>query len=217
MKILVAEDDRVSRQILTTSLEKWGYECIVTLDGGEAWRELQKDDAPKLAILDWMMPELDGVELTRRIRALNHPVPTYIMMLTAKADKKSVVEGLQSGANDYLTKPMELNELRARVHVARQMVDLQTQLARRVADLERAMQEVHSLQGLLPICCYCKKIRDGQDYWQDVEDYVVDRSAVSFSHGVCPGCCDRMKEEFSTQVHRVRSAEETETELATAV
>src|SRR3954462_2634149 len=84
MKILVAEDDRVSRQILTNALVRWGYETVVTLDGAEAWAELQKPDAPAMAILDWMMPELDGVELTRRVRALKRPAPTYLMLLTAR-------------------------------------------------------------------------------------------------------------------------------------
>ena len=196
MKILVAEDDRVSRQILTTSLTKWGYEVIVTLDGAQAWQELLNSNAPAMAILDWMMPEIDGLELTRRARTLVRPVPTYIMLLTARADKESIVAGLESGANDYLTKPVDLNELRARVHVGRQMVELQTQLAERVSQLEQALDDVQSLRGLLPICCYCKKIRDGQDYWQEVEDYLCNHSDVTFSHGICPSCTGEMLADF---------------------
>lgn len=196
MKVLLAEDDRVSRKILITSLEKWGYETLVTFDGSQAWEELQKPDAPAMIILDWMMPGLDGLELTRRVRALARPVATYIMLLTAKSDKESIVAGLEAGANDYLAKPMDLNELRARVHVGRQMIDLENQLADRVSQLERALADVQSLQGLLPICCYCKKIRDGGDYWQEVEDYMSARSEVSFSHGVCPTCTDSMRASF---------------------
>jgi DNA-binding response OmpR family regulator len=188
MKILVAEDDRVSRQILTTSLTKWGYEVMVTLDGEQAWEELQKRDAPVMAILDWMMPGLDGVELTRQVRSLSRPTPTYIMLLTARADKQSIVAGLEVGANDYLTKPVDLAELRARVHVGRQMVELQTQLADRVGQLEQALADVQSLRGLLPICCYCKKVRDGQDYWREVEDYLANHGELRFSHGICPEC-----------------------------
>ena len=142
MKVLVAEDDRVSRQILINALGKWGYEIVVTFDGAQAWEELQKSDAPAMAILDWMMPGLDGVELTRRVRTLVQPVPTYIMLLTARADKESIVAGLETGANDYLTKPVDLNELRARVHVGRQMVEVQRQLAARVAQLEQALNDV---------------------------------------------------------------------------
>ena len=188
MKILVAEDDRVSRQILTTSLTKWGYDVVVTLNGAQAWQELLSSQAPAMAILDWMMPEIDGLELTRRARTLVRPVPTYIMLLTARADKESIVAGLESGANDYLTKPVNLNELRARVHVGRQMVELQTQLADRVTQLEQALTDVRSLRGLLPICCYCKKIRDGLDYWQEVEDYLANHSEVTFSHSIFPAC-----------------------------
>jgi sigma-B regulation protein RsbU (phosphoserine phosphatase) len=199
MKILVAEDDRVSRQILTTSLTKWGYEVLVTLDGAQAWEELQKSDAPAMAILDWMMPGMDGIELTRRVRSVARQVPTYIMLLTARADKESIVAGLEAGANDYLTKPVDLSELRARVHVGRQMVDLQTQLAERVGQLEQALADVNSLRGLLPICCYCKKVRDGEDYWQEVEDYLANQSDVRFSHGVCPTCTATMKAEFRSR------------------
>lgn len=200
MKILVAEDDRVSRQILTTSLAKWGYEVVITFDGTQAWGELQKSDAPAMAILDWMMPGMDGTELTRRVRTLVRPVPTYIMLLTARVDKESIVAGLEAGANDYLTKPVELGELRARVHVGRQMVEVQTQLAARVQQLEQALADVQSLQGLLPICCYCKKVRDNQDYWQEVEDYLSHHGEVQFSHGVCPACTAGMQAEFRSRV-----------------
>ncbi|HEY3900060.1 MAG TPA: response regulator [Chthoniobacter sp.] len=200
MKILVAEDDRVSRQILTTSLSKWGYEVHVTLDGEQAWEELQKDNAPAMAILDWMMPGMDGIELTRQVRAVSRRVPTYIMMLTARADKESIVAGLAVGANDYLTKPVDLNELRARVDVGRQMITLQTQLAHRVSQLEQALTDVRSLRGLLPICCYCKKVRDSQDYWQEVEDYMANHTDVQFSHGVCPPCKEHIQTEFRSRV-----------------
>jgi DNA-binding response OmpR family regulator len=196
MKILVAEDDRVSRQILTISLTKWGYEVVPTFDGNQAWDELQKEDAPSLAILDWMMPGIDGIDLVKRVRALARPVQTYVMLLTARVDKQSIVAGLQAGANDYLTKPVELDELRARVHVARQMVELQSQLAQRVSELEQALADVQSLRNLLPICSYCKRVRDGQDYWQEVEDYLSDHADVRFSHGVCPSCTQQMREEF---------------------
>jgi DNA-binding response OmpR family regulator len=196
MKILVAEDDRVSRQILTTSLTKWGYDVLVTLDGVQAWEELQRCDAPAMVILDWMMPGLDGLDLTYRIRSMARPVPTYVMLLTARADKESIVAGLEAGANDYLTKPVDLNELRARVHVGRQMVEVQTQLAERIVQLEHALTDVQNLRGLLPICCYCKKVRDGQDYWQEVEDYLGNQSEVQLSHGVCPTCSAGMKHEF---------------------
>lgn len=203
MKILVAEDDRVSRHILTTSLTKWGYEVLVTLDGAEAWEQLQMSDAPAMAILDWMMPGIDGVELTRRVRGLTRKVPTYIMLLTARVDKESIVAGLEAGANDYLTKPVELAELRARVQVGRQMIELQTQLAERVTQLEQALADVRSLRDLLPICCYCKKVRDGQDYWQEVEDYLANHGDITFSHGICPTCTTEMRAEFQ----RARSPE----------
>jgi sigma-B regulation protein RsbU (phosphoserine phosphatase) len=200
MKILVAEDDRVARQILNNSLTKWGYDVHMTFDGEQAWEELQKVNAPAMAILDWMMPGMDGLQLTRQVRTLDKRVPTYVMLLTARSDRESVVAGLEVGANDYLTKPVDLNELRARVNVGREMVALQTQLAHRVTQLERALADVRSLRGLLPICCYCKKVREGDDYWQEVEDYLANHGDVHFSHGVCPTCKDEVASEFRAGV-----------------
>lgn len=188
MKILIAEDDPVSRRVLAATLDKFGYEVVVTVDGAEAWAALQSADAPHLAILDWMMPELDGIEICRRVRATPKATPPYLILLTAKSDKEDVVTGLDAGANDYLTKPFDRAELRARVQVGAQVLELQRSLATRLHELETALSQVKQLQGLLPICSYCKKIRDEQNYWQRVESYLTDHTDVLFSHGICPDC-----------------------------
>ncbi len=189
MKVLIAEDDPVSRRVLAATLGKFGYEVVAAADGAEAWAALQRDDAPSIAILDWMMPELDGVEICRRVRALpTTTTPPYLILLTAKSGKEDVVIGLDAGANDYLTKPFDRAELRARVQVGAHVLELQANLATRVRELEAALSEVKQLQGLLPICSYCKKIRDEQNHWHRVESYISEHAEVEFSHGICPTC-----------------------------
>jgi CheY-like chemotaxis protein len=188
MKVLIAEDDAGSRRVLVATLDKFGYEVVIAADGAEAWAVLQSADAPHLAILDWMMPEIDGVELCRRVRDLYTVTPPYLILLTAKSGKEDVVTGLDAGANDYLTKPFDRAELRARVQVGAYVLELQRNLAARVRELEATLSQVKQLQGLLPICSYCKKIRDGHNYWHRVESYLSEHAEVEFSHGICPAC-----------------------------
>ena len=129
MRILIAEDDFTSRGMLAAVLKKAGHEPVETVNGLEAWEALQKPDAPRLVILDWMMPEMDGLEVLRRVRALPGDRPPYILMLTSKTDKAEIIAGLDAGANDYLPKPFDVGELRARVEVGRRMVEMQDALA----------------------------------------------------------------------------------------
>jgi sigma-B regulation protein RsbU (phosphoserine phosphatase) len=188
MKVLIAEDEPDSRQLLQIMVGKWGYEAVATSDGVEAWEALRPEDAPQLALLDIMMPRMDGLEVCRRVRELRRPVPVYIIMLTAKTLPREIVTGLQAGADDYLTKPFDSGELRARIKVGERILDLQRNLAMRVAELEEALSRVKQLQGLLPICSYCKKIRDDHNYWQQVESYISKHSEAQFSHSICPDC-----------------------------
>lgn len=142
MKVLIAEDDAISRRLLEATLLKWGYQVELAQDGEEAFAALQQRDAPQLAILDWMMPGIDGVEVCRRIRRQTTETPTYIILLTAKGNKEDVVAGLESGADDYLTKPFERLELKARIEVGKRVVDLQKKLAERVRELDQTLTEL---------------------------------------------------------------------------
>ena len=204
MKILIAEDDMISRSLLETTLVRWGYEVVVTCDGTAAWEVLQSADAPPLAILDWMMPGMDGIEVCRRVRRAATRTPPYLILLTAKGRREDIVMGLRSGADDYVTKPFNREELRARVQVGVRMVDLQHSLADRVNALEEALARVKQLHGLLPICSYCKKIRDDRNYWQQVESYISEHSEAQFSHSICPDCYEgRVKPELD-QLRRLQ-------------
>jgi two-component system cell cycle response regulator len=128
VRILIADDDATSRLILGAVLQKYGHEVVVTSDGIAAWDEMREPDAPKIAILDWMMPGLTGVDVCRRVRGLASDEPPYLILLTAMGAKSDIVAGLEAGADDYLAKPFDHAELRARVDVGRRMVDLQGRL-----------------------------------------------------------------------------------------
>jgi DNA-binding response OmpR family regulator len=186
MRILIADDDFVSQLQVEAALSRHGYESTVVSNGAEAWSVLQ-EQSPKLAILDWAMPQLDGIQLCRRIRNTPLLAGTYLILLTANSGRDELLTGLEAGANDYLVKPFDPEELAARVRVAAQVVHLQGELAQRIEELEQAVTRINGLEKLLPICCYCKKIRD-DDHWREIDSYISNHTDVLFSHGICPAC-----------------------------
>ena len=192
MRILIAEDDAVARRVLRALLSKWGYQVSTCTDGAAAWETLQAADAPSLVVLDWTMPKMDGLEVCQKLRALPEGRLTYVILLTAREREEDIVAGLEAGADDYVTKPFHTEELRARVKVGARVVGLQRSLAERVTELEEALARVKYLRGLLPICAYCKKIRNDHNYWQQVESYVAEHSDAQFSHSICPGCYEQV-------------------------
>ncbi len=191
LAVLVADDDPVSRTVVAAILRRGGYAVRMASDGAEAWNVLQTTKPPPLAVIDWMMPGLDGPEICRRLRTLATQTPTYVILLTSRDAPADVVAGLEAGADDYVTKPPKEDELLARVSVGVRVVKLQQALADRVRCLEEALSNIKQLQGLLPICSYCKSIRDDQNYWRRVESYLSEHSGVQFSHGFCPDCYER--------------------------
>jgi len=190
MKILIAEDDRISRRLLEITLERLDFEVVLTEDGAQALEVLNGPDAPQLAILDWMMPKLDGVEVCREIRSQERDKYTYIIFLTARGQKKDIITALESGADDYLIKPFDPQELRSRLQVGLRVLKLESALAGKVEELEQAIQHVKTLQGLLPICMYCKKIRDDSDSWHRLESYIERHTGAMFTHSLCSDCRD---------------------------
>jgi sigma-B regulation protein RsbU (phosphoserine phosphatase) len=192
MRILIADDDRMSTVMLGSTLEKWGFETVVVQDGDAAWERIVGAEPPALVIADWMMPKLDGIELCRRIRATPPASPMYVILLTSRTSRQDLVAGLEAGADDYLTKPFDPDELRARIHVGQRTLDL--------------MASVKRLTGLLPICTYCKRIRSDTDYWEQVDSYITDHTDARFSHGVCPSCLAKALEEPAPDAIPTRKA-----------
>jgi len=187
VKILLAEDDPLYARLLQRLLES-EYEVRLARDGVEAWEALQAENPPQLAVLDWLMPRMDGIEVCRQVRQRPEMASTYMILLTSRDRIKDILAGFAAGADDYLVKPCDPEELRARVRVGRRVVELQSALAAHVAQLKQALASVRQLQGLLPICAYCKRIRNDQNYWEQLETYVSEHSEASFSHGICPNC-----------------------------
>lgn len=198
MSILIVDDTREAREILGVLLESAGYRDILFAEsaaaaferlgiGGSGAAPIDVD----VILMDVRMPDLDGVETCRRIKAVERYCDTPIIMVTAMAATGFLEAAFAAGAADYLTKPINQVELLARMRSA---LKLKREMDRRKAreqELEQALREVKVLQGLLPICSHCKKIRNDQNKWQPVESYITAHSNVDFSHGICPECLDK--------------------------
>lgn len=178
MKILAVEDDLVARKILVQALNRLGYEVIEASDGVEALRVLESEPV-RVVVSDWLMPEMDGLDLCRRVRARVDAEYTYFILLTSRtADHANQREAIEAGVDDFLTKPLDLQELWMRLRVAERILRYATQ--------------VQQLEAFLPICSYCKKVRDDHNYWQQIEAYINQRTGSEFSHSICPDCYSRI-------------------------
>jgi len=206
MKLLVADDDPVTRGLLEGVLGTLVFDVVLAHDGVQALEVLGGDDPPPIAILDWMMPGMTGVEVCRKLRDRAPSGPIYVLIVTSRERTEDLVAALDAGADDYVTKPFQVEELRARVGVGLRVATLQRGLADRVTELERALAHVTRLQGLLPICMYCKKIRNDQNYWTQVETYVSDHSGARFSHSICPECRTKHIEPELERIRQARAA-----------
>lgn len=188
MRILVAEDEKVTRMRLEKTLSQWGFEVESFPNGEAAWERLCGEDPPRICIIDWLMPEMEGPELCRRVREKFPEEYFYLIILSARQGVDNLIEGLSAGADDYVTKPFIGRELRSRIDVGVRVIGLERMLATKVHQLETALEDVKKLRGLLPICSYCNKIRNDNDYWEQVESYITRFSEVEFSHSICPSC-----------------------------
>jgi sigma-B regulation protein RsbU (phosphoserine phosphatase) len=177
MKILIAEDDFVSVKVLQLSLEREGHDVVVAGDGEEAWK-LFDSNPVRVIVSDWMMPGMDGLELCRKVRARPNTDYTYFIMLTAiNTGRESLRCAMDAGVDDFLSKPLD-----------REVVSMRLRVADRILEYAR---QIRILKELLPICMYCKRIRDDGDYWQQVESYLHAHTGSNFSHGICPDCFTR--------------------------
>lgn len=178
MKILAVEDDPVARAILHQALLRLGHEVIEAKDGAEALRLLAREPV-RLIVSDWVMPELDGLGLCRAVRnRVNADYVYFILLTSQQADVDNQREAIEAGVDDFLTKPLDVQEIWMRLRVAERIL--------------RYATEVRQLEAFLPICGYCKKIRDDQNYWQQIESYINERTGTDFSHSVCPDCYQRV-------------------------
>jgi CheY-like chemotaxis protein len=178
MKILAAEDDRASRAILRRQLAGLGHEVIPAASGEEAWA-LWRTHRPAVVVSDWRMPKLDGLELCRRLRAQGEDEYVYFILLTASgASARNRRLAAAAGVDDFLTKPADVSELWMRLRVAERIL--------------RYTRRVNRLEELMPMCSYCKKVRDDRNYWQQIESYLNERTGAEVSHSVCPECYARV-------------------------
>lgn len=189
MKILIAEDEFTTRMMVQVCLENWGYRVQSVTNGIEAWDILKKPDAPHIAILDWEMPEIDGVEVCRRAKEMDCENPTYIILLTSRDSKQDIVKGFDAGADDYMTKPFNDDELRARVRVAERLVRTQFSLSETVGELRNALNQLEILDTGVVACGACRKIKSNDDgQWYNFDEIVVGELDSRFVGTICPEC-----------------------------
>jgi DNA-binding response OmpR family regulator len=186
--ILVAEDESVTRMLFITQLSKLGFSVIAVENGTRAWEALQAEGAPRLLILDWNMPGIDGPTLCGLIR--KQEIYRYILMVTARSRKEDIISGLNAGADDFLTKPVHIGEFHARLRVGQRLLELEETLGSKINQLSAALEHVKQLQGMLPICMHCKRVRNEQQIWERVETYIEQRSEATFSHALCSECLE---------------------------
>jgi CheY-like chemotaxis protein len=178
VKILAVEDDPVARAILHQALLRLGHEVVDAADGAEALRLLEKEPV-RVIVSDWMMPEMDGLALCRAVRGRVQADYVYFILLTSRtADVDNQREAIEAGVDDFLSKPLNAQDIWMRLRVAERIL--------------RYATEVRQLEAFLPICGYCKKVRDDQNYWQQIESYINERTGTDFSHSVCPDCYQRV-------------------------
>ncbi|NBV20778.1 MAG: response regulator [Proteobacteria bacterium] len=191
MKILIADDDPIIRQVLMNLLSKWGYGVVPTTNGAEAWEVLQHDSTLRIGLFDWFMPEINGMELTRRIRDANI-APFYIILVTARGGKDSLLEALDAGADDFVSKPFDKEILQARIKVGVRSVELQSYLIQRLSTAEAAMQGVAQFKNFIPLCSVCGRAKDLNDQWHKLDlPYQTGTGDTAF-HICCPDCREKI-------------------------
>lgn len=185
MRILIAEDDPVSVRILQLTLENWGHEVVCAGDGSHAWR-LYDAEPFRIVVSDWMMPDMDGLELCQTIRARPKTEYTYFILLTAiNTGGENLRRAMAAGIDDFLAKPLDREAISMRLRVAQRILNFTTEIGR--------------LKDLIPICMYCKRVRDDSDYWQQVETYIHHCTGTNFSHGICPSCFDKQMDSLPSR------------------
>ncbi len=188
MKILVAEDEYTTRLMVQVCLENWGYSVVSVEDGKAAWDILSRDTPPEIAILDWEMTEINGMELCRKIKSMERSTPIHVILLTARDSKNDISQGFDAGADDYITKPFNDDELRARIRVAERIVTIQSSLNSSLQELRQVLDMVEAFDEPIVMCKECLKIESFDGVWKHMPDllkYPVDPRFVEIE---CPDC-----------------------------
>jgi CheY-like chemotaxis protein len=190
-KILVVDDNTANIDVMLRFLEPLGYELAIATSGEKALRVAERF-GPDLILLDVMMPGMDGFETCRRLKAPPLSLEAPVIFVTAKKETDDIVRGFQCGGVDYVSKPIRQEEVASRIEThlrLRHLISVQAEL---IDQLQAARGELKILSGLLPICSYCKKIRDDQGYWHQIEAYIHKHSHAEFSHGLCEACAAKL-------------------------
>lgn len=188
-RVLLAEDNDQARVALLALLQRRGYDVTVVNDGLAALNLLSAPNPPSLALIDWEMPRLSGVEVCSTLRKMNGDRYTYIMMLTARDAPADVRAGFAAGVDDFLSKPIDGDQLLARMHCGERILALKARDVERISELEDALTEMRQMKRLVPICMHCRRVRYGSEYWREIDAY-VDEEGGELSLAVCPGCTD---------------------------
>jgi phosphoserine phosphatase RsbU/P len=172
-KVLIVEDDPIARRFMSALMEKLGHEVELAENGMEAWKIFDRKPV-SLIISDWAMPELDGLELCKKVRARRETAYTYFILLTSKSSKENYLQAMMAQVDDFLTKPLDQDELTIRLWVANRILGYTAR--------------IQQLEDILPVCSYCKKVRDEKNDWYDLARYLAREGKTAFSHGICPEC-----------------------------
>lgn len=175
-KVHIVEDDKTTRRLLENATSKLGYAVKTYEDGQEAWKAFQTD-RPQVVISDWMLPSMDGLELCRKLRESMRESYTYFVLISAQQrSHDNLKQAVNAGVDDFLKKPIASEEIWNRMRVAERILNFTHQVRR--------------LESLIPICCYCKKVRNDGDLWEQIEQYVNERTGADFTHSICPNCME---------------------------
>ena len=196
VRALVAEDDPKTQKALIFLLQRHGYTATAANDGQAALDILTEPDPPAIVLLDWEMPKLNGLDVCRLLRAMPLRRYIYVIMVTARDSAEDLLAAFGAGADDFLGKPADTAQLLARMKSGERVLALEDRLGERIAELETTLDLVRRLKRLLPICMYCKKVRDDGDYWLEIDAYIHEHTGTDFSHGICPTCAETARREF---------------------
>lgn len=189
MKVLLVEDDATQRLALEILLEKLGHEVVPCDNAQDGFERVERDPQISAVVSDWNMPGGDGLDLCRRIRRLERDTYTYFILLSVnRPTAENQLRAFDAGVDDFIGKPAHGDELRLRLHVARRIIGFAVQ--------------VRQLESFLPICSYCKRIRDDENYWRQIEEYVGARTGTQFSHGICPTCAEKV---FKVETEKLKA------------